>query len=137
MFRALGVAVALAMTPASASAQDSSGPQLPPGWEFIQLRGWTYIQPGNDYIVLMMAARQPNHIWVRYETKSASSASTFRSWKELIEVDCNGWRIRAVESDIFSEHNLEGLIVRPYQEGRWMVPTPNTTGELPLLGLCE
>ena len=56
VFRALGVAVALVMTPAGASAQAASGLTMPPGWEFIEVKEWMLFDRADDGLVLLMAA---------------------------------------------------------------------------------
>jgi hypothetical protein len=78
MFRALCVAVALAMTPAGASAQAASGLPMPPGWEFIEVDGWKLVDYDDDTLVFVMVARQPMHIWVRFEKRRPYSDTRLR-----------------------------------------------------------
>ena len=135
MFRALCVAVALAMTPAGASAQAASAQAIPPGWEFIQLKDWTYAASTENLIVFFMVARQPMHIWARYEFKRPDP-SGLRSWTELVQVDCSGGRTKVVTGNQYSGSKLEGHI-RAFGPDDWTYPRPGSFGDSPLMALCD
>ena len=144
MFRALCVAVALAMTPAGASAQAAASQQVPSdweeiapaGWEFIQMRGWTIVNRQPRALVLHKVARQPMHIWVRFELKHQDESTGLRSWSQLVHVDCRGGRTKIVTGNNFSGSNFEGFI-SVFGPLDWEYPAPGTVDDLPLLALCD
>jgi len=143
VFRALCAAVALAMTPAGASAQAAASQQVPSdweeiapaGWEFIQMQGWTLVSRDEDTLVFHKAARQPMHVWVRFE-KMRPFPSGLRSWSHLVQVDCSGGRRRNVTGNNFSGSNLEGFI-SAFGPEDWTYPEPGSRGEFPLIALCD
>jgi hypothetical protein len=147
VFRAMGVAVALALTPAGASATAGSYQELPAswaasylplpaGWEFIEVGDWTLVDPGDDSLTFVMAARQPTHIWTRTEHRRPSTTGT-RSYRHLQQVDCNGWRVRVITSQWFSASNLQTLRLSDDEAQPWSYPAPGTVGEIPLIVLCD
>jgi hypothetical protein len=147
VFRALCVAVALAMTPADASAQAGSYQELPAawaasylplpaGWEFIELQDWTLVDADDDILVFVQAARQPMHIWVRWEKKRALPTG-LRSWRDLVQVDCSGGRTRLVTNQAFNASNLEELVGPAGEAAPWTFPAPGSRAEIPLLVLCD
>jgi hypothetical protein len=136
VFRALCLAVALAMTPAGASAQAAAGQQLPAGWEFIEVNDWFLVDYNADSLFFLMAARQPMHIWVRTELKRADTSGT-RSVRQMVQVDCSNWRRRELNSAFYQRNNLSGSVLLDDQPGEWTYPAPDTIGEIPLNILCE
>ncbi len=135
MFRAMGMAVALAMTPAGAPVQAASGQQLPSGWEFVQVMGWTLSYSDDETLTLFMAARQPMHIWERTEYKRVTSG--IRSRRELVQVDCAAGRRRIVSAAYFTYNNLEMRYLGSEQAQAWEYPAPGTIGEFPLRFFCD
>ncbi|WP_363318970.1 surface-adhesin E family protein [Brevundimonas sp.] len=139
MLRAALLAFALAFIPASASAQTASEQRLPPGWEFIQVQGWTfrdYTGNGdNQVLYFTMPAGQPMHIWVRNERKPGSAG--FQSSRALEQVDCNARRKRIVSVTYFRRNNLEEIILFDQEPYDWTFPPPNSLGEIPLQLLCD
>ncbi len=135
MFRALCVAVALALTPAGASAQEASDQALPPGWAFVQAMDWLLAANTADVLVFVMPARQPMHIWVRTEYKRVSSQGV-RSVRELVQVECNAGRTRVVTAVFFSASNLEVHNFQAEEIQPWQYPAPGTIGDVPLDLLC-
>jgi hypothetical protein len=147
MFRAMVVAVALAMTPSGASAIAGSYQELPAswaasyvplpvGWEFIEVGDWTLVDPGDDSLTFVMAARQPMHIWTRVEYRRPASTGK-RSSRQLKQVDCNAWRVRTITSLSFSASNLQTLRLSDDEAQPWSYPAPGTIGEIPLIVLCD
>ena len=135
MIKAMGVAVALAMIPASASAQAASGQALPPGWAFIQVMDWFLAGRNDDVLVFVMPARQPMHLWVRTEYKRVSPQGV-RSLRELVQVECDAGRTRVVSVSYFSASNLEVPDMQGAEVQPWSYPGPGTIGEIPLDLLC-
>jgi len=136
MFRALCLAVTLAMTPAGASAQAAAGLPIPPGYEFIQVKGWELVFSDDDGLTFVMTARQPMHIWVRTEYKRARPSGT-RSMRQLFQIDCNAGRTRGVTAVYFSASNLESFIMQDDETRPWIYPAPGTIGDIPLNILCD
>jgi hypothetical protein len=136
VFRALCVALALAMTPAGASAQAASGQQLPAGWEFVEVMDWVYVGRTDSALDFVMLARQPLHIWVRRELKVARTTGT-RSIRMLVQADCGAGRTRIVSSVYFSSSNLEVHNGSDDETQPWDYPAPGTIGEIPLNILCD
>ncbi len=146
MLRTLCVAVALAMTPAGASATTGSYQELPAavaasylplpaGWDFIEEGDWNLIDYNATDLSLVMAARQPSHIWVRKEYRG-SAASPARSVRRLEQVDCRSWRVRRVSVTYFALNNLEQVITYSDEVRPWEFPAPGTMGEVSLRVLC-
>lgn len=137
MFRAMGVAFALAMTPVGASAQQAADRQLPAGWEFIEVMDWVWVggDAGGTSLMFIRRARQPDHIWIRYELKSPTPAGA-RSWNHLVQVDCSGGRTKVVSGSSFSENNLLDFRLDSAPED-WRYPSPGTRGDFPLQLLCD
>jgi hypothetical protein len=135
VLRAAMLAFSLALIPASASAQSASEQPLPPGWGFIESEGWTLSGEGPDTLVFVMPARQEMHIWVRYEIREPVAG--MRSWRDLKQVDCTNWRVRAVSSSRFAESNLVRLVDTVNVPTNWDFPAPETFGEIPLSTLCD
>jgi len=147
VFRAMGMAVALAMTPAGAVATTGSFQELPAavaasylplpaGWEFIEVGEWILFDRGDDSLTFVMAARQPMHIWTRVEYRRPASTGT-RSSRQLKQVDCNAWRVRTITSLSFSASNLQTLRLSDDEAQPWSYPAPGTIGEIPLTLLCD
>ncbi len=136
MFRALCVAVALAMTPAGASAQAASGQAIPPGWASIETQGWTFVDFDHETLMFVRAARQPMHIWTRFESKTPLVEDKF-SWRSLVQVDCSNWRRRTLNSSYYERNNLSGSAFLDDQPEDWIYPAPDSFGEVPLLVLCD
>jgi hypothetical protein len=147
MLRAMGVAVALAMTPSGASAIAVSYQELPAswaasylplpaGWEFIEVGDWNLITYNDSQLALVMAARQPMHIWVRSEYKRVSERGT-RSVRTLYQVECNTGRTRIVSQSFFGASNHDSMTASFNEVEPWQYPAPGTMGEVPLRVLCD
>ena len=165
MFQALGMAVALAITPAIASAQPVGGvvegstdfqsqatpaPQMTeeetrvlfakmllfgPDFLHVEINGWTFAGRGEDALAFTQPARQARHIWTRWELKVPNNG--IRSWRSLYEFDCTGWRLRDVQLNNFSEANLEGLLDSSDRPTAWSSPPPGTLAEKVLETACD
>jgi hypothetical protein len=108
--------------------------RLPAGWEHVEPNGWLWKSGNDETLLLTQAARQANHIWARYESKSASEG--LRSSRALIEVDCSGWRTRQVQSASFSRANFQGLVESSDSVSSWSAAAPDTFGEAILKAAC-
>ena len=126
MFAAMSVALALAITP----PQDAVAY---PGWEHVLPEGWEFQGVGDDSLMFTRPARQPRHIWVRHEKRVKSNG--VRSIRVLTEVDCDGWRTRAVQIAYFPDANLEGASDNSGPLS-WTMPGPETLGESVLVAAC-
>jgi hypothetical protein len=63
---------------------------------------------------------------------------SFRSARELIELDCAGERMRMLQQDLFSGLMLGGtLVYRATNPAGWSYPAPATTGESLLNIVCK
>jgi hypothetical protein len=139
MLRAALLAFALAFIPASASTQTASEQQLPPGWGFIRMMGWTFQGSGgsgdDEVLFFTMPAPQPMHIWFRRESKPVGDLAY--SARTLEQVDCNARRKRRITISYFARNNLEELKSSNENIQNWEYPAPGTLGEIPLLVLCD
>lgn len=108
--------------------------RVPSGWEHVVPNGWLWRSYNDQTLVLTQSARQPNHIWARYELKSEQHG--LRSVRVLVEVDCAGWRTVNVQSASFSRANLEGLVASSNSIRSWSAAGPDTFGEAILKAAC-
>ena len=109
--------------------------RLAPPFDYIDIGDWTSRGVGGTELTLLtQAARQPNHIWVRWEYLAPSNG--VRSARDLVEVDCETWRTRIVQHTTFSRANLAGLIQTVDVPQTWSAQAPGTLGELVLETAC-
>lgn len=108
--------------------------RVPAGWEHVEPNGWRWRGRNDETLLLAQPARQPQHIWVRYEHKSEQEG--VRSIRHLIEVDCANWRTRQAQSTSFSRSNLVGLLATIDSLSPWSAAAPDTFGEMILEAAC-
>jgi hypothetical protein len=102
------------------------------------MKGWTFVDSNHETLVFLMEARQPMHIWVRYESKTPLSNDIRRfSWRNLVQVDCSNWRRRNLNSAYYERNNLSGSVFLDEQPDDWIYPGPDSFAEIPLVVLCD
>lgn len=106
-----------------------------PGFEHVEADGWNLRGTSDTILVFTRSARQPRHIWSRWEYKTWENG--VRSSRRLSEVDCPGWRMRSVQSTTFSESNLSGIADSFNDPLDWSSPAPDTLGESVLEAACD
>lgn len=106
-----------------------------PGFEHVEADGWNFTDSGTTMLVFTQPARQPRHIWSRWEKKTLGDG--VRSSRRLDEVDCAGWRMRTVQITTFSEANLDGYLDSLDEPLEWSSPAPGTLGESLLEAACD
>jgi hypothetical protein len=109
--------------------------QLAPPFDYIEIEDWTSLGGGTEVMVLTRTARQPRHIWARWE--HLVPVNEVRSVRTLVEADCAGWRSRTVQQSTFSRPNLEGLIETVDTLRPWSAAAPATLGEAVLAAACD
>lgn len=111
--------------------------RLTPPFDIIEVGDWVPRGGGTDVFLLTQRARQPGHIWVRWEYL-APALDEVLSVRDLTEFDCGSWRTRIVQQTLFSQSNLQGEPdTTGYSFAQWEFAAPGTLSEAILEAACS
>ena len=114
--------------------------QIGPSWSYVLPGHWTVFMVADDDQTLVLA--QPGdtalpRMWFRSEYKEGVNPEGVRSGRGLMEADCEGRRVRFLESHTFLRPNLLGESVREHPSQDWSYPAPQTFAAMQLQLICQ
>lgn len=108
-------------------------------WEGVEADGWTYrgeATSGQMLYFTRPVARVTDRLWVRFEyTPDHPNSYGFKSTRALIAADCEGGRLRSLQTTSFQERNLEGESASAGEED-WFYPGPDTVHAMTFELIC-
>jgi hypothetical protein len=133
--RWLAVVLVIAARAGAAHGQ----PAPPPWWSNLQARGWTFLLESYDRSArgyYRLPSQKPAgalpRLWTRWEYSDPRTAPYrgYLSLSQLVEFDCAQRRERVLQTNTFSDHNLDGRTgLSSYDPGPWTYPAPHTAND--------
>lgn len=104
-----------------------------PGWDGVELTGWSVRRDNGEMMMLTRAASQRSMLWVRYEFQDTENG--YRSTRLLMEYDCSSGRSRTVQSAQWDGPGMTGHGTAGPLSG-WSYVAPDTYDELAMRQVC-
>ena len=79
-------------------------------------------------------------VWAmdNHDQSQTESFGSFQSTKDLLEIDCAGERMKALQGMYYSGPKGSGKVVSQYDNpGKWQVVSPGSLGEARLKAVCS
>jgi len=114
--------------------------QAPSGWQYVVPGSWTPFAISDDDRTMILSQPRSTaapRMWFRNEYKEGVNPEGVRSARGLMEADCEGGRVRFLESHIFMQPNLVGESERESPSQEWSYPAPQTFAEHQLRLICQ
>jgi hypothetical protein len=137
--RTLAMAWVIVASAGAAHGQDAAAAP-PPWWSKLEARGWTFLLESYDRSArgyYRLPSQSPAgalpRLWTRWEYSDPNTAPHrgFPSLSQLVEFDCAQGRERVLQTNTFSDHNLDGAMgMSTYDPGPWTYPAPRTANDV-------